>query len=679
MGAYENSFNGTAHYVSLSNLNPVAPYTDLSTAATNIQDAIDAASDGEYVVVTAGIYKTGGRVVYGSLTNRVVIDKAVTVQSVDGPDGTVIQGNRLAGNTAVRCVYLTEQAALVGITLSNGATASSGDAIKEESGAGVWCESVNAFITNCVITRGWAADYGGGIFSGTVVNSAITSCQGNISGGGAYGSTLVNCLVSNNVASSLGGGAIGGSLIGCVISTNHAIFGAGACSNILLNCTLMNNLARRTGGGTYACAVTNCFLSANSATNGGGAVYGLLNNCTLSGNLALNGGGTLSNILLNCLINNNAASSNGGGAYACGLTGCTLQGNGAVDYGGGSFYANLTNCNIQWNGASYGGGVAGGTCVGCMISNNQASFVGGGVYSNTASSCTISSNYNCGAYFSTLNSCWVTWNNGGGAGASTLNNCLVQYNFNGDGASSSTLVNCTVRNNSFASPAYYGVRNCRVTNSIVYNNYVNNNNNYFYTLGGFPPMAYCCTLPLPATPSAGNFTNNPLFFSELRLQSNSPCINAGNNTYTTGDVDVFGRPRIIGGTVDIGACEYQGVGMESFITWMFQHNLPIDGSADYADTDGDGMNNWQEWIAGVDPTDATSVLKMVSPIQTNDPAGKLVSWQSVPNIIYYLQRSTNLVAFSTVQSNLIGQINTTTYTDTSATNAGPYFYRVGVQ
>jgi len=51
----------------------------------------------------------------------------------------------------------------------------------------------------------------------------------------------------------------------------------------------------------------------------------------------------------------------------------------------------------------------------------------------------------------------------------------------------------------------------------------------------------------------------------LRLQSNSPCINVGNNAYVVGSTDLDGRPRIVGGMVDMGAYEFQGPRMGEFI------------------------------------------------------------------------------------------------------------------
>jgi hypothetical protein len=111
--------------------------------------------------------------------------------------------------------------------------------------------------------------------------------------------------------------------------------------------------------------------------------------------------------------------------------------------------------------------------------------------------------------------------------------------------------------------------------------------------------------------------------------------------------------------------------------WLQQYGLPTDGSADFADPDHDGMNNWQEWICGTNPTNALSVLRMLSAAPSS--RNITVSWQSVAGVNYFLQRSANLSSpFTLVATNIVGQAATTTYTDTNAARQGPLFYRVGV-
>src|ERR1035438_4719658 len=144
--------SATTRYVDLNCTNAISPFMDWTTAATNIQDAIDVSVDADLILVTNGVYAGGGRVMVGDLTNRVALNKALTVQSVNGPFATVIQGaGATNGNSAVRCAWLTNGASLIGFTLQAGATRSAGDTATLESGGGVWCSSSNAIVANCLI------------------------------------------------------------------------------------------------------------------------------------------------------------------------------------------------------------------------------------------------------------------------------------------------------------------------------------------------------------------------------------------------------------------------------------------------------------------------------------------------------------------------------------------------
>jgi hypothetical protein len=299
--------------------------------------------------------------------------------------------------------------------------------------------------------------------------------------------------------------------------------------------------------------------------------------------------------------------------------------------------------------------------------------VGGGVWSESTSA--------------VLSNCVVAGNSGvygGGAYRGTLYNCLVSSNtvsgavYGGGGAYQSTLYNCTLTGNSASSSGGGGVAGGTLYNSIVYYNTALFDENYRNST-----LNYCCTTPTP-TNGVGNA---PLFegiaSGNLQLQSNSPCINAGNNAYVAGSKDFDGKPRVVRGTVDIGAYEFQGSGSVISYAWLQQYGLPTDGSADLLDGDRDGLNNWQEWVCGTCPTNALSALRLLSAIPTG--SNVTVSWQSVAGVNYYLEQSADPGAFKVgstnnvvVATNIFGEAGITTYTDTNSVGGGSSFYRVGV-
>ena len=281
---------------------PTPPYTNWATAATTIQDAIDAASAHSIVLVTNGIYSQGGKVMSGDLTNRVAVDKSIIVQSVNGPEATVIEGLGdfpvTNGAAAVRCAWLTNNAAVSGFTLRGGATRAMAFPPNHQMiGGGVWGSSTSATLFNCSILSNTASFQGGGAYRVALVNCTLignvavgsgvpgTGSAGGGSGGGAFSCDLRNCVVSANTASqSDGGGTSASNLRNCALTKNRApLSGSGAYQGTLLNCTLTGNISGgygNYGGAVAAATLTNCLVYGNF--NIGPGVTNYANNCTFA-------------------------------------------------------------------------------------------------------------------------------------------------------------------------------------------------------------------------------------------------------------------------------------------------------------------------------------------------------------------------------------------------------------
>ncbi len=262
------------------------------------------------------------------------------------------------------------------------------------------------------------------------------------------------------------------------------------------------------------------------------------------------------NVVANTIIDGNQAGSvvtfNGTEGETCVLSGFTIR-NGNAEWGGGisggtdptATYATIQNNTITANWAEHGGGLY--LCDG-TIQNNTI----------TGNSAIGAENSGGGA----LLFCWGTIQNNTIAG-------------NSAGAEGGGLNWCvgTIQNNTIvANSAHYyggGLAWCGATrfqNCIVWGNTALNGPQ----LQSTSPPTYCCIEDWTLH-GEGNMALDPQFVdpdgpdndpathgdNNYRLSASSPCINAGKNQNWMADAaDLDGNPRIINGTVDMGAYEY---------------------------------------------------------------------------------------------------------------------------
>ena len=263
-----------------------------------IQDAIDAASNGDIIEVSPGTY-TGDK--------NWDIDfkgKAITLRSSSGPGQTIID---CAGIDGHRGFYFhqgeSRNSVLRGFTIK-GAVLSGSKIPPENSswnpspahpiGGGIYCEFSSPSIIDCVIKQ-CSAELGGGIGSvggsPLIFDCTIEQCQAGGFGAGIglirdSDARIVNCTINRNTGSdnSVGGGVYCWQsrlkMAGCDISLNNAqgnaqgggIYCGGSSTHATLEHCIVSNNNAQTGGGIFSdsyadLSITNCTIADN--TNSG--------------------------------------------------------------------------------------------------------------------------------------------------------------------------------------------------------------------------------------------------------------------------------------------------------------------------------------------------------------------------------------------------------------------------
>ena len=246
------SLSGTASGATL--------YVGPGETYTEIQPAIDAANDGDTIIVRVGTYTGEGN------KNLDFGGKSLTLKSENGPQNCIIdcQGSG-------RGFYIYGVAPVVdGFTIKNGYVTEGGEPYGW--GGGILVRNASPTITNCIITNNYNYERGGGIYlyyaSPTITNCVIKGNQTWAYGGGIDGyrstPTIINCMITGN--KTLGYGSKGGG-----IRLNYAGYPQ------IKNCTISGNVAapydyKGGGGGIFVKEsrpiITNCVIWGNSAYYG---------------------------------------------------------------------------------------------------------------------------------------------------------------------------------------------------------------------------------------------------------------------------------------------------------------------------------------------------------------------------------------------------------------------------
>jgi len=534
----------------------------------------------------------------------------------DGPDFANRSDNSY--NVVTVDSGITAAAVLDGFTIIGGYADTPGIS-PSDSGSGLRISLSNPTLANLIFRDNYAYWAGGGLFidhGGSQLTNVKFEFNKAGDGAGMYiiGSgfettspILTDVEFNNNSASFTGGGlynfASSPKLVDVRFDSNMADLGGGMgnddeCFPELTRVIFNGNRARSDGGGMYfqdsAPILTEVHLELNTAGGKGGGIYftgrdPILDYVYIKMNEAIYGGGIYINnsdpVMTNVTFTSNTASTSGGGIYSDSgnltLTDASFYLNNANSMGGG-IYAQASSPTLDKitfignNADDAGGGIAAlgssPTLTNVIFSGNTTQAWGGGIY-----------------FFE----------------GTRTSPQLTNVSFSGNSA------------NYGGGFATSGNVYPDLTNSILWGNIATTSGDQVYDLGSSPPGISNSIVQggCPVSPgvSCTNVLDSDPFFIDpdgadntpgttddnLRLSVVSPAIDAGDNAVVSVSQDLDNNPRIVNGTVDLGAYESQ-VHLAN-TSWPKAYRLELDPLLDVQEANVDhpidalGQSRWYKF------------------------------------------------------------------------------------
>ena len=222
--------------------NGTSPFTPFAT----IQRGLNAAQNGQVVIVAAGTYVGTGN------KNLTFAGRSVILRSDAGPQTTIIdcQGN---GQGFIFQSGEGQGTVVNGFTITNG---------NHQNGGGIYCQGASPRIVNCIIANNQGSQ-SGGIYCTNFGNPTFTNCH----------------IVSNT--GSLGGGVR-----------------LAQSEGVLMNCVIAGNTSQNPGAGikcdfgNTSPVITNCTITANSSGSYGGGLLVTFTSASLHNSIVWNNVGT---------------------------------------------------------------------------------------------------------------------------------------------------------------------------------------------------------------------------------------------------------------------------------------------------------------------------------------------------------------------------------------------------